>query len=97
LRAGLAPYDREREPVALGAEADLIALTSQGLPDLRVVTGIPVEIPGHIWAGLVGVKITEIVGSERAQSQPGCLNGVFAAEHRPMVAEDHVTPAAAGS
>jgi hypothetical protein len=53
-----------------------------------VVTGIPVEIPGYIWAGLVGIEVVEVAGSERAQSQPGCLKRVFRAEHRPMVAEE---------
>jgi hypothetical protein len=79
---GLTPYDREREPVGLCAEGGLIALANQGLPHLRAVTGIPVEIPGHVWARLVGVKIIEIVGSERSQSEPGRLNRVFWAEQR---------------
>jgi hypothetical protein len=83
---GLAPHYGEREPVALGAEAGLTALTDQGVPHLRVVTGIPVEIPGHIRAGLVSVQIVEVVGRKRTQDQPGCFDGAVRAEHWPMVA-----------
>jgi hypothetical protein len=85
--AGLTPYHGEREPATLGAQRGLPALTSQGLPYLRVVTGIPVEIPGHIVAGLVGVEVVEVAGSERAQRQPGCLHGMLRAEHRLTVAD----------
>src|SRR5215472_5550404 len=84
---GFTPYDGEREPVTLRAEAGLIALTSEGFPYLRVVTGLPVEIPGHLRAGLVSVEVVEVAGCEQAQRQPGGLNGLIGAEHRPMVAD----------
>jgi hypothetical protein len=84
---GLPPHHGEREPVALGAEAGLVALANEGFPHLRVVTSIPVEIPGYVQAGLVGIQIVEVGWRERAQGQPGCLNGVFRAEHWPMVGD----------
>src|SRR6266571_60007 len=85
--ASLAPYHGERQPIAFRVQRGLTALAIQGLPDLRTVTGIPAQVPCHVWPRLVGVEVVEVAGGERAQGQPGRLNGVPGEQHQPMVAE----------
>ena len=63
------------EPVALRAQRGLPALLLQGQPGLRAVPGLPVQVPGHVRAGLIGVKVVKVAGTERAQGQPGRLDG----------------------
>jgi hypothetical protein len=42
-----------------------------------MVAGFPVQVPGYVRLGLVGVQVVKIVKTKRAQGQSRCLNGVF--------------------
>ena len=82
---------QEKAPAAWRAAGLIGELRAAGLDvedrgDLPVTPYRPLEPAGDIRAGLVGVQIIEVAGRERAQSQPDGLNGVFRAEHWPMVA-----------
>jgi hypothetical protein len=53
-----------------------------------MIAGFPVQVPGYVRPGLVGVQVVKIVTAKRAQGQSCCLDRAFGERHQSVVTDE---------